>query len=564
MNVRVVAFFAGVFFISLAIFIQGILPAVVPESLQTHVSTVVRTDLGELKWMIADATDYTPQQARGRKIYIREGCWYCHSQYVRPVTGESRRWGPVSQAGEYAFDQPHLLSTRRIGPDLTRVGLKYSDGWHLAHFWNPRMLTPDSIMPRFTYLFHQAPERVPVVTGADGVRTLEKNATSETLFDFSSKQRINLTPNTEGLVFVKERGKYPVIFTPNEEFTGDSVQLVASSEDLDALISYLQKLGTNRGRWRDLFEPQRLEVTDISTPRSEEWIEYGQEIYQRRCMGCHGVKGDGNGPAATFFNIRPRNFTLAIFKFRGTPPDSLPTDGDLLRTITRGLRGTPMPTFHMLPLKDRLAVVQYVKYVLTVDREDPKQPYVYFDEEPPLPPIYIGTPPKPSKELVEAGQQLWQTDKCFECHGDTGEGNGPKSSTLKDDFGYPISPANLKMGKFKSGSSVKDIFRTITNGVGGTPMLSYAKSLSEDQRWQLAYYVLSFSAYIDPLSGKPLPISPADRAALNDTELKASSSRLAYDGRSQSRSTARRAKFAGEAWATKHGIESAHASLKTK
>src|SRR3546814_8389523 len=78
-------------------------------------------------------------------VYTREGCWYCHSQFVRPVTGETRRWGPVAQSGEYAFDTPHLFSTRRIGPDLSRVGLKYSDEWHLAHFWDPRIVVPDSI-----------------------------------------------------------------------------------------------------------------------------------------------------------------------------------------------------------------------------------------------------------------------------------------------------------------------------------------------------------------------------------------------------------------------------------
>ena len=120
---------------------------------------MVRTDLGELKWMRADATDYTELEQLGRQVYIREGCWYCHSQFVRPVTGETRRWGPVSQAGEYAFDVPHLFSTRRIGPDLTRVGLKFSDEWHLAHFWDPRMLVPDSIMPRFSALFDAPDER---------------------------------------------------------------------------------------------------------------------------------------------------------------------------------------------------------------------------------------------------------------------------------------------------------------------------------------------------------------------------------------------------------------------
>ena len=87
-----------------------------PESRTDKVTKVVRTDLGELKWVQHQASDYTALEQRGRDVYTREGCWYCHSQYVRPVAGETRRWGPVAQAGEYAFDRPHLFSTRRIGP----------------------------------------------------------------------------------------------------------------------------------------------------------------------------------------------------------------------------------------------------------------------------------------------------------------------------------------------------------------------------------------------------------------------------------------------------------------
>jgi cytochrome c oxidase cbb3-type subunit 2 len=145
---RTYALGAGVFFFLLAVFVQGVLPFLEPQSRWTKVTKVVRTDLGELKWMEDHAADFTPKEERGRRVYIREGCWYCHSQYVRPVTGETRRWGPVTQSGEYAYDLPHLFSTRRIGPDLSRVGLKYSDAWHLAHFWSPRMVVPDSIMPR--------------------------------------------------------------------------------------------------------------------------------------------------------------------------------------------------------------------------------------------------------------------------------------------------------------------------------------------------------------------------------------------------------------------------------
>ena len=130
LRLRHLALGAGFFFITLAIFTQGVLPALQPQSRDTKVTRVVRTDLGELKWTVSEASDYTPLERRGRRVYVIEGCWYCHSQYVRPVTGETRRWGPVSQAGEYAFDRPHLFSTRRIGPDLTRVGMKFSDEWH--------------------------------------------------------------------------------------------------------------------------------------------------------------------------------------------------------------------------------------------------------------------------------------------------------------------------------------------------------------------------------------------------------------------------------------------------
>lgn len=558
MNIKTVALFAGLFFIVLATFVQGFLPAIVPQTTQTRVSKVVRTDLGELKWMISDATDYTPQQALGRKIYIREGCSYCHSQFVRPVAGESKRWGPVSQSGEFAFDQPHLFSTRRIGPDLARVGLKYSDGWHLAHFWNPRVLAPDSIMPRFSRLFDRAAEPIKIVTDKDGARSLEQNLASEQFFDFTSSEQLRLTPNADGLVFVSAKDKYPIIYTPNDEFTGDTVEVISSSTDIDALIAYVQKLGTNRGKWRELFAPQQLEVTDISTPRSEEWTQLGKEVYDRRCVGCHGASGDGNGPAATFFDVRPRNFNIAVFKFRSTPTGSLPTDGDIFRTITRGIRGTAMPTFHMLPLRDRLSVVQYIKYNLAVDLEDPDEPYVYFTEEPAEPPIFIGVPPEPSLELVQEGQEVWTQAKCWECHGETGKGDGDKALTLKDDFGFGIQPADLTSGLFKSGASVKDMYRTITTGLNGTPMPSYGNSFSEDQRWALSYFILSLSAYTDPLSGEALPISTQDREALNDPDLQAPSVRLSYGGKGQPRAEGEDvAQYAGAAWAGKHGIEDA-------
>jgi cytochrome c oxidase cbb3-type subunit 2 len=296
-----------------------------------------------------------------------------------------------------------------------------------------------------------------------------------------------------------------------------------------------------------------MEASQVNVPRSEEWIEYGKEVYERRCVGCHGVKGDGNGPAAAFIQRdRPRNFTLGVFKFRLTPSGSLPDDGDLFRTITRGVRGTSMPTWHELQEKDRLAVIQYIKYELAADRSKADKPYLYFVEEPPKPPIYIGQPPAPSAELVKHGHDVWKDAKCWECHGDTGRGDGQKAAGLKDDFGFPIPPANLTTGQFKSGPDVKDIFRTMSTGLSGTPMPSFSQTLSEEDRWALSYYVLSLSAFTDPLTGERMKISEVDRAALDDPALTASESRYAY----KSKATGEKPTFyAGEAWARKHGFD---------
>ena len=235
----------------------------------------------------------------GREIYLREGCWYCHSQYVRPVTGETRRWGPVSRSpANSPIDVPHLFGTRRIGPDLMRVGLKYSDEWHLAHFWNPRQLSPDSIMGGLSGLFDVPAEPVKIVDDGAGGRTLEQNAgLPRALFDFAAEQQIKLTPNADGLLFVPmaARGKYAA--DPDAQranITGDAVKIAAETEALEALIAYVQKLGMNRGKWRELFEPKRIEVVDVTMPRSDEWMPTA-----RRSMSVTASAATGSRATAT-------------------------------------------------------------------------------------------------------------------------------------------------------------------------------------------------------------------------------------------------------------------------
>jgi cytochrome c oxidase cbb3-type subunit 2 len=277
MSARFVTLVAGVGFFFLALITQGFLPFFEPSARTTKVTAVVRTDLGQLKWLMTQATDYTPLEYRGREVYLREGCWYCHSQFVRPVTGETRRWGPVTESGEYAYDIPHLFGTRRIGPDLMRVGLKYGDEWHYAHFWNPRMLSPDSVMASYRGLFERPSQAVAIVDDASGSRTLEKTPLTEKLFCFSSKEKISLTPNADGLLFVPmaARGKAPINLTPRDDYEGSTVKIAAETPDMQALTAYIQKLGMIRGMWRDLFEQKRIVVMDVTIPSSEEWIAHG-------------------------------------------------------------------------------------------------------------------------------------------------------------------------------------------------------------------------------------------------------------------------------------------------
>jgi len=97
----------------------------------------------------------------GRKIYIGEGCWHCHSQFVRPVSNESRRWGPVAKTEEYQneLQRPVMFGTRRVGPDLSREGGRRSNGWHAVHFFRPKMLSPNSPMPEYPWFYNGAPDK---------------------------------------------------------------------------------------------------------------------------------------------------------------------------------------------------------------------------------------------------------------------------------------------------------------------------------------------------------------------------------------------------------------------
>ena len=153
-------------------------------------------------------TPYPALQLAGRDIYIREGCYVCHSQQIRPFRSETERYGPYSVAGEFVYDRPFQFGSKRTGPDLARVGQRYSDDWHRIHMVNPRDVVPESNMPGYPWLAEAT---------VDGELVADKMRALQILGD----------PYTD------------------EEIAG-AAGAVAGRTELDALVAYLQNLGTVR------------------------------------------------------------------------------------------------------------------------------------------------------------------------------------------------------------------------------------------------------------------------------------------------------------------------------
>ncbi len=138
-----------------------------PEAFERHFGDPTREKVAEFlrlgdynrfaKWVNSTATKEKCAEALrvGRKVYVGEGCWHCHSQFVRPVANEEARWGMVSRSDEYQneLQRPVMFGTRRVGPDLIREGDRRSNDWHVAHFFRPRMTSPESVMPEYPWFF---------------------------------------------------------------------------------------------------------------------------------------------------------------------------------------------------------------------------------------------------------------------------------------------------------------------------------------------------------------------------------------------------------------------------
>ena len=183
-----------------------------------------------------DMRVYTPLELAGRNIYTREGCYACHSQMIRTLRDEVERYGPYSLAVESKYDHPMLWGSKRTGPDLARVGGKYSDAWHVAHLVNPRDVVPESVMPRYGWLQRNALRTDDLGRHLAAQRTLGVPYTEDMVANAVTDAAGQADPDGDDAAGVKQRyGEATNI----RAFDGNPDNLT----ELDALVAYLQILG---------------------------------------------------------------------------------------------------------------------------------------------------------------------------------------------------------------------------------------------------------------------------------------------------------------------------------
>ncbi|MBR0752385.1 cytochrome-c oxidase, cbb3-type subunit II [Bradyrhizobium jicamae] len=179
---------------------------------------------------------YTPLELAGRNIYVREGCYLCHSQMIRPLRDEVERYGHYSLAAESMYDHPFQWGSKRTGPDLARVGAKYSDEWHVTHLIDPRAIVPQSVMPGYPSLANTEVDQIDMEAHLRTSRVVGVPYTDDQIKNAVADLKAQVDPDSPNLEAFQKR--YPKAGVRN--FDGKA----GNPTELDALVAYLQMLGT--------------------------------------------------------------------------------------------------------------------------------------------------------------------------------------------------------------------------------------------------------------------------------------------------------------------------------
>jgi cytochrome c oxidase cbb3-type subunit I/II len=193
---------------------------------------------------ISSVKPYSPLELEGRDLYIREGCVGCHSQMIRPFRSEVERYGEYSKAGEFVYDHPFLWGSKRTGPDLHRIGEKYSDSWHLNHMYDPQSTSPGSIMPSYKWLIRDELDKSDTQSKMEAMATLgvpyseEEIANAQAAMDAQGKEiEQNLYQDPDFAKSYEADKKYA------QENGQDFVEM--KDREIVAIIAYIQRLGTD-------------------------------------------------------------------------------------------------------------------------------------------------------------------------------------------------------------------------------------------------------------------------------------------------------------------------------
>ena len=352
-NAHVIAFGAGVGFFALSFLVLAILPG---KELADEIKRVAPVTMPTL----------TASEQRGRVIYGREGCAYCHTEQIRSLAADVRRFGAPTEAWETKFDYPQLWGTRRIGPDLSREFNLHPRDWQLTHLYDPRLVVRDSVMPQYPWLF-KGNANQPTQEGLDVLAYLESLGRARQLSGFDQQTLTSsvhaATPDMAMPSEPSARATPPTVPIAMTGGYSDSAPVLHPASNPDDL---------------------------------QEEVSRGGSLFAANCASCHGPAGKGDGKASASLLPRPANLTAACF-----------SDERLSSVLWNGIVGSAMPPWRQLPTEDLRALVAYIDSLHVAS-----------------------APPSTQESTSLAEGKALFAAACGSCHGDTGAGNGPAAGAL--------------------------------------------------------------------------------------------------------------------------------------
>jgi cytochrome c oxidase cbb3-type subunit I/II len=385
------------------------------------------------------AHEYTALQAEGRTIYKENGCFYCHSQFVRP-----QDWaiGRISEQGDYYYDQPHLLGTERTGPDLAQIGGMRPTEWHYYHDMDARTTSPRSIMPPFAFLTDQE--------------------------------------LTALVAYVQNLGSYDLEtqnFHPDVPYEYANETQPYAPYMMGAMQNYNMTTNTYTGN-------------DSLANNYASVFEDGKQTYIQRCMSCHGCSGNAQGPYARHVVTQPANLHERILTYQPEPGDPYH-----FWRVSEGVPGTAMPTWKISMNDTEIWKTAFYEMsfangaVRTVSGDVSDAEALDFANKTDIQPPIAGT-----QEQFNRGEQLY-TLYCQQCHGESGHGDGPASALSSGGYINPV-PANFT----ESGGDFQKYGQyvwKVQEGVETTNMPPWKYALSEEDMYETIFYIQNFSTTKD-------------------------------------------------------------------